>query len=96
MLDGKDDANGKVYNLGSTEIICLKDLAELMISLELDGNYELVPFPPKRKSIDIGDYYSDFSLITNELGWLPTIKLRNGLKKTLDYYVTNHSHYWSE
>ena len=92
----KDDANGKVYNLGSTEVIGLKDLAEIMISLGLDGNYELVPFPPERKSIDIGDYYSDFSLITNELGWLPTIKLRNGLKKTLDYYVTNHSHYWSE
>ena len=92
----KDNANGKVYNLGSTEVIGLKDLAELMISLGLDGNYELVPFPPERKSIDIGDYYSDFSLITNELGWLPTIKLRNGLKQTLDYYVTNHSHYWSE
>ena len=92
----KDDANGKVYNLGSNEVIGLKDLAEIMISLGLDGNYELVPFPPERKSIDIGDYYSDFSLITNELGWLPTIKLRNGLKQTLDYYVTNHSHYWSE
>ena len=92
----KDDANGKVYNLGSNEVIGLKDLAEIVISLGIDGNYELVPFPPERKSIDIGDYYSDFSLITNELGWLPTIKLRNGLKKTLDYYVTNHSHYWSE
>jgi len=97
MLAGtKDVANGKVYNLGSTEVIGLKDLAEIMISLGLGGNYELVPFPPERKSIDIGDYYSDFSLITNDLGWLPTINLRNGLKKTLDYYVTNHSHYWSE
>ena len=92
----KDDANGEVYNLGSTEIICLKDVAELMINLELDGNYELVPFPLKRKSIHIGDSYSDFSLITNDLGWLPTIKLKNGLKQTLDYYVTNQSHYWSE
>jgi len=92
----KDDANGKAYNLGSNEVIGLKDLAEIVISLGIDGNYELVPFPPERKSIDIGDYYSDFSLITNELGWLPTIKLRNGLKQTLDYYVTNHSHYWSE
>ena len=97
MLAGtKDVANGKVYNLGSNEVIGLKDLAEIMISLGLGGNYELVPFPPERKSIDIGDYYSDFSLITNDLGWLPTINLRNGLKKTLDYYVTNHSHYWSE
>ena len=96
LAGAKDDANGKVYNLGSTEVIGLKDLAEIMISLGLGGNYELVPFPPERKSIDIGDYYSDFSLITNDLGWLPTINLRNGLKKTLEYYVTNHSHYWSE
>ena len=96
LAGAKDESNGKVYNLGSNEVICLKDLAELMTSLGLEGNYELVPFPTERKSIDIGDYYSDFSLIRNELEWLPTIKLQNGLKKTLDYYLKNHSHYWNK
>ena len=33
----------------------------------MEGGYELVPFPPERKSPDIGDYYSDFNLIKRNL-----------------------------
>lgn len=91
-----DNANGKVYNLGSTEVIGLKDLAELMIQLGKNGAFELIPFPPERKAIDIGDYYSDFSLINRELGWQPKISLREGLKQTMTYYQANYRHYWDE
>ena len=42
-----------------------------MVELWPGGSYEIVPFPPERKAIDIGDYYSDFSLIQGELGWTP-------------------------
>ena len=56
LLAGANDrANGKVYNLGSKEIINLADLAKLMASSTAGGTYELVPFPPERKVIDIGD-----------------------------------------
>jgi len=44
--------------------------------------------------LDIGDYYSDYSLINKELGWEPKIGLKEGLKKTMDYYKANHQHYW--
>lgn len=97
LLAGANDAaNGKVYNLGSTEVISLKALAEMMIDLANGGAYEITPFPPERKSIDIGDYYSDFSLITHELGWQPKTGLRNGLRKTLAYYQTNGHRYWED
>ena len=89
-------ANGRVYNLGSSEIICLSDLAEIIINLGVSGNYELEPFPTERKAIDIGDYYSDFSLITKELGWTPKIDLKDGLKRTLNYYREHFSHYWDK
>lgn len=94
LLAGASDvANGKVYNLGSSEVIGLKALAELMIDLGLGGAFELIPFPPERKAIDIGDYYSDFSLITQELGWQPKVGLREGLKRTLNYYQDHLRHY---
>ena len=86
-------ANGKIYNLGSTEIINLKDLASLMTGLGYEGKAELIPFPPERKAIDIGDYYSDFSLINRELDWAPKLQLADGLKRTLDYYKNNLDHY---
>jgi UDP-glucose 4-epimerase len=96
LVGASDAANGRVYNLGSTEVIGLKALAERIISLGYGGAYELIPFPPERKSIDIGDYYGDFGLITRELGWVPKVDLREGLKKTMAYYHENHLHYWQE
>jgi dTDP-glucose 4,6-dehydratase/UDP-glucose 4-epimerase len=93
-------ANGKVYNLGSPEVIGLKVLADMLLDVgcdfDLNGSYELVSFPPERKVIDIGDYYSNYSLINKELGWCPKVDLRDGLVKTMVYYIKHHSHYWDE
>lgn len=95
LLAGASDVtNGKVYNLGSDEIISLGDLAELMVNLGYGGKHELVAFPADRKAIDIGDYYSNFSLISKELGWAPKINLKEGLERTLKYYKACHQHYW--
>lgn len=94
LAGASDQANGKVYNLGSAEVISLKDLAEKMISLGFSGTYELVPFPAERKAIDIGDYYSDFSLIASELGWSPKIGFDDGLVQTIQYYKSHSDQYW--
>ena len=89
-----DTAIGKVYNLGSAEVVSLKQLAERMIALVPTGTFEIVPFPPERKAIDIGDYYSDFSLVERELGWAPKVDLAAGLARTLAYYREHGHHYW--
>lgn len=89
-------ADGEVYNLGSTEQICLKDLAALIVEIRGSGSFELVPFPPDRKAIDIGDYYSDFTKINRALGWAPRVSLHDGLIKSLDYYARNSRHYWGQ
>jgi UDP-glucose 4-epimerase len=96
LAGASEQANGKVYNLGSEEVIGLKELAHLMTNLGYGGSFELVPFPEARKAIDIGNYYSDFSLISAELGWSPRVKLQQGLLKTLEYYSRHRSAYWDE
>jgi dTDP-glucose 4,6-dehydratase/UDP-glucose 4-epimerase len=88
-----DSADGRVYNIGSAEAVSLNDLAELMVSLGYGGTFERVPFPPDRAAIDIGDYYTDFSLIKTELGWEPKVGLRQGLEATLSFYKKNLSHF---
>lgn len=96
MLSGiRDEAVGKIYNLGSEEVINLKDLAAKMIDIVPGRTYEIVPFPPERKAIDIGDYYSDFSLIRRELGWAPRVSLDEGLRTSIAYYSEFGQHYWS-
>jgi len=86
-------ADGAIFNLGSPEKINLKDLAALMIDVFGAGTSEIVPFPPDRKAIDIGDYYSDFSKIHIALGWNPSTSLRTGLQRSLRYYQTALSNY---
>jgi UDP-glucose 4-epimerase len=85
---------GQIYNLGSPEPICLLDLAQLMIEVFGSGSYELCPFPPERKRIDIGDYHGDYSKIHEQLGWQPTTSLREGLARAFDYYRQHRGHYW--
>lgn len=89
-----DKANGQIYNLGSAETINLIDLGEKLIALNGSGECKVIPFPPDRKAIDIGDYYSDFSLIRDSLAWMPQINLDEGLVRTLDYYRKYREYYW--
>jgi UDP-glucose 4-epimerase len=91
-----DKANGEIFNLGSTEVVNLKDLAAMLSNMHAGGRYDIVPFPPERKAIDIGDYYSNFIKIEETLGWQPKIALDDGLRKSLDYYLQHHAHYWEQ
>jgi nucleoside-diphosphate-sugar epimerase len=89
-----DTALGKVYNLGSREVIDLATLARRMIEIHGGGTCELIDFPADRKRIDIGDYYSDCCLIEQELGWSPRVDLAAGLARSLEYFGHFHEHYW--
>jgi len=79
-------APGRVFNLGGDERVSLDELAALLIDLNGGGKVVRKEFPPDRKKIDIGDYYSDDALIRCELGWRPRVTLRQGLRHTLAYY----------
>ena len=95
LLAARDDkANGEVFNLGSSEVISLKDLASTLVKIHRSGKYELVEFPSERKAIDIGDYYSDYTKIHKTLGWKPHVSLNEGLGLSLNYYLANATHYW--
>lgn len=87
-------ADGQVFNLGSKEVVSLKQLAQMLCGLSAGSNYEIVPFPPERKAIDIGDYYSDFEKFRAQFGWQPKVGLRQGLAESLDFYRKNAAYYW--
>jgi UDP-glucose 4-epimerase len=86
-------ANGEIFNLGSSDFVSLKMLAKTLIALHGNGKYNIVPFPPDRKAIDIGNYYSDYKKITQSLDWKPKVSLKDGLKYTLDYFKQNIEYY---
>lgn len=80
------EANGKIFNLGGERVISLKELADLLIDVAGGGEYHIRQFPENRKKIDIGDYYSDDTLIRQTLGWQPKVDLKKGITKTVNYY----------
>lgn len=96
LAGASDKTNGMIYNLGSKEVVSLKALAEILTSLGYGGSFQLVPFPAERKAIDIGNYFSDYSLISADLGWEPKVDLQRGLLRTLEYYSKHRSEYWDE
>jgi UDP-glucose 4-epimerase len=87
-------ADGQEYNLGGDEPTSLLDLAELLIELNGGGSYNIVPFPADRRRIDIGDFYGDYTKIRAQLGWRPTVPLRDGLERTIAFYRRHREHYW--
>jgi UDP-glucose 4-epimerase len=92
----REDAVGQVYNLGSAEVVDLLTLAELLVEVAGEGTVRVVPFPADRKAIDIGDYYADFSKIERELGWAPSVGLREGLERSVAYYREHADAYWDD
>jgi UDP-glucose 4-epimerase len=86
MAAGSNNANGGIFNLGGENVVSLKKLAELLVSVNNGGESILKQFPSDRKRIDIGDYYSNYNLISSTIGWKPKVPLQEALRLTLDYY----------
>lgn len=93
LAASSEAANGQIFNLGETDAVNLRELARLMIEINGSGECRIVPFPPERKVIDIGDYYANYEKIKRALGWQPRVSLADGLRRSLEYYRLHQQHY---
>ena len=91
-----DETNGRVYNLGGNGHASLLELAQIVVDAAGGGTVRTIPFPEDRKSIDIGDFYADWSAIERDLGWQPKVGIEDGVRRTLAYYREHGSHYWED
>jgi nucleoside-diphosphate-sugar epimerase len=86
MLAGcRRDVSGQSFNLGHDEYFSLREFVQILSEL-LPTQSEIVPFPAELQSIDIGDYYADFTAFQEWTGWHPRVGLREGLRLTLSHY----------
>ncbi|MBV9596337.1 MAG: NAD-dependent epimerase/dehydratase family protein [Chloroflexi bacterium] len=95
MVGANDAANGQVFNVGAIEPVSLRELAELLIEVCGSGRFELIPFPPERKAIDIGSIYVDDRKLRRVLKWRPRVDMREGLSRTIDFYRAHRDEYWA-
>ena len=93
LAGASEEAEGEVYNLGGDEFVSLAELAEALISITGRGSVRSVPFPPERQLIDVGNTHSSFAKIETALGWRPRTPLREGLRRTVEFYERHRAHY---
>jgi dTDP-glucose 4,6-dehydratase len=78
----------EVSNLELVEMLC--DLYDELTDAEAGQSREFIGFVADRPGHDFR-YAMDISKIRNELGWSPSIDLKNGLRKTVGWFLENQS-----
>ncbi len=86
LLGASDVSDGRVYNVGSGQGTAMIDVAHLIVSIAGGGQVRHVEWPPLAQQIETGDFIADVSRIRRELGWCPTIPLRDGIERTVASY----------
>lgn len=96
LLAGADGRlDGEVFNLGHPDHQSLLELVAIL-QKHADVDSACVPFPKDYASIDMGDYYGDFSKFREATGWTPRFDLETGVAATMRFFREHRQHYWEE
>jgi UDP-glucose 4-epimerase len=79
-------SDGGVYNVGSGVGTRMADAAKLIVDVVGGGTIERAEWPRLAAEIETGDFVADVSKIARELGWRPSVSLRDGLERTAAHY----------
>jgi UDP-glucose 4-epimerase len=88
-----DACNGLALNVGGSEPISHRDLVGLLLEVAGSGRMRFVDWPAEKRAIDIGSFYSDSTRFRDLSGWTPTVPLREGLSRTVQYYRQHLARY---
>lgn len=75
-----------VYNVGHPEPVSLLEIATVLSEIVGSPPPKLVPFPPDRLAIDIGDFYQNTEKFRRDFGWSPRVGLLEGLERTVRFF----------
>lgn len=84
---------GEVYNIGGHNEMANIDIVKIIIEA-LGKSEDLITYVTDRKGHDMR-YAIDPTKIHNELGWLPETMFKDGIKKTIQWYLDNKD-WWEE
>ena len=85
IIHNADD--GSIYNIGGHNEMKNIDIVKL-ICKTLGKSEDLITYVTDRKGHDLR-YAIDPTKIHNDLGWLPSTKFEDGIKKTINWYLEN-------
>ena len=84
---------GEVYNIGGHNEKTNLEVVKIILK-ELGKSEDLITYVKDRPGHDLR-YAIDPTKISNELGWQPTTRFEEGIKKTIKWYLDNKE-WWKE
>ena len=85
---------GEVLNVGDDRASTFLEVAEILRDLVPGTRIVFTDFTPERKAQEPGDFVSDISKIRRLTGWQPSIGLREGLARTVEFYRERRADYF--
>ena len=85
---------GEVLNVGDDHASTFLEVAEILRDLVPGTRIVFTDFTPERKAQEPGDFVSDISKIRRLTGWQPSIGLREGLARTVEFYRERRADYF--
>ncbi len=87
-------ADGERFNIGSGVPTKFIDMVNTVVKTVGKGNFEKVPWPKNYENVETGGYVTDITKMKEVLSWKPKVGMKEGIKKTYDYYKKNWKYYW--
>ena len=87
-------AVGEILNVGHDRPSTFLEVAEVLRELVPGTRIEFTDFTPERRAQEPGDFVSDITKIRGMLGWEPSVSLREGLSRTVDFYRERRAEYF--
>jgi UDP-glucose 4-epimerase len=85
---------GEVLNVGDDRASTFLEVAEILRDLVPGTRIVFTDFTPERTAQEPGDFVSDISKIRRLTGWQPSIGLREGLARTVEFYRERRADYF--
>ncbi len=89
-----EEAYGEVFNVGVDKPTSFLELVKTIIEVAGSGKWEFAPFTPERAAQEPGNFYSDISKARTVINWEPKTGIKEGIARTIEYYLRYKSQYW--
>jgi len=91
LLAGKaKNAIGETINIGTEKDVSIKELLELIAKIMNIEEYEVELDPRKLRPHDVEKLVASNKKAKEILAWMPKTSLQEGLKKTVDWFMSNN------
>jgi UDP-glucose 4-epimerase len=85
---------GQIVNVGNDRASTFLEVAKTLQEIVPGTAIAFTDFTPERKAQEPGDFVSDISKIRRLLAWEPTVDLREGLSRTVQFYRERRADYF--